>query len=129
MAGLTLDAGALIMADRGDRSFWAFWKERTLRRASATVPGPVLAQAWRGPESARIALVLSACRVEAMDEQLAKLTGELCGRARTADIVDACVIAGAARRGDDVLTTDPKDLVRLAAFASGTVRILDLSEF
>jgi hypothetical protein len=27
VAGLTLDSGALIAAERGDRRFWAFWKE------------------------------------------------------------------------------------------------------
>jgi hypothetical protein len=126
VGGLTLDAGALIAAERNDRSFWAFWKEASGRGVVPVIPAPALAQAWRGPRSARVAQVVKACWVEPLDEGLAKAVGELLGRARTSDVVDAAVVAGAAQRGDAVLTSDARDLRRLAAVAGGTVEVIKL---
>ena len=125
MAGLTLDAGALIAAERNDRAFWAVFKEATLREVVPVIPAPALAQAWRGSRQARLAQVLKACWVEPLDEPLAKQAGELCGRAKTTDVVDAAVVASAARRGDAVATSDPKDLRRLAAIV-GSVELIKL---
>jgi hypothetical protein len=89
------------------------------------IPAPALAQAWRDPRQVRLARLVNACTVEAMDEPLAKLTGELCARARVADVVDAAVVASAAQRGDAVLTGHPRDLRHLASIAGG-VEILEL---
>jgi len=58
---------------------------------------------------------VNACFVEPLDEALAKSAGELCGKAKVADVVDAAVVASAARRGDAILTSDPRDLRRLAS--------------
>lgn len=115
MAGLTLDASALAAADRNDRSFFAFWSEAVARGVVPVVPAPALAQAWRSPRQARLGQVLKACWVEPLDEVLARSAGELCGRVRTSDVVDAAIIAGASRRGDAVLTSDVRDLRRLSA--------------
>jgi hypothetical protein len=52
--------------------------------------------------------VVKACWVEPLEETLATSAGELCGRIRTSDVVDAAVVAGAAQRGDVVLTSDPE---------------------
>ena len=124
MAGLTLDSGALIAAERGDRSFWAIWKEAEARDTDVTVPAPVVAQVFRGATSAVVARLLRACVVEPLDDALARRVGRLCGEARVADIVDATVIAGAAARGDDVLTSDVEDLKKLAVRARGAGQIL-----
>jgi predicted nucleic acid-binding protein len=62
-----------------------------------------------------------------IDIELAKSAGVLCGLAGTDDPVDALVVASAARRGDDIVTTDPEDLAALAAVAPGVGRILDLN--
>lgn len=126
MAGLTLDTGALIAADRNDRRFWASWKEAERRDVDVTVPAAVVAQAWRGPRSARMAMLLAACVVESLDRFLAMETGALCGRSATSDVVDASLIVGAGRRSDDVLTSDPEDLTHLAASLPGVGNILDL---
>jgi hypothetical protein len=123
---LTLDTGALIAAERDDRRFWMFWKEALRREVEVTVPAPALAQAWRGGKSARIARVVAACAVETLDEGAAKRVGVLCGKSGTADVVDASVAIGAAHRRDDVLTSDPSDLERLADFAPGIGKVLDL---
>src|SRR5438874_13794992 len=116
LAGLTLDTGALIAADRNDRSFWSFWAETVARGIVPVIPAGALAQAWRGPRQARLAQVVNACVVDPLDEALAKSAGELCGKAKLADVVDAAVVASAARRGDAILTADPRDLRRLASY-------------
>jgi len=126
VAGLTLDTGALIAAERNDREFWAFFKEASEREVVPVIPAPVLAQAWRSPRQARLAQVVKACFVEPLEESLAKTAGELLGRAKVSDVVDAAVVAGAAGRGDVVLTSDPRDLRRLAAVAVGTVEVIKL---
>jgi predicted nucleic acid-binding protein len=123
---VTLDAGPLIAADRGDRAFWTWWKLVTRRGLVAAVPTTVVAQVWRGPRQARMAQVLSGCQPVPLDLALARAAGELCARSRTADIVDASVIAVAAARGDDVLTSDPADIKRLAALVKGIGRVRDL---
>jgi len=38
MAALTLDPRALIAAKRGERRFWAFWKEALRREVEVTAP-------------------------------------------------------------------------------------------
>ena len=83
------------------------------------IPAPVLAQAWRGSRQARLAQLVNACFIDPLDEPLAKTAGELCGHSKTADIVAATVVASAASRRDAVLTSDPRDLRRLAAHTPG----------
>lgn len=125
MAGLTLDAGALIAAEKNDRRFWGFLRVAAQRGVVPTVPAAALAQVWRGARSARLAQLLSSCDVEPLDEPLAKRTGILLGRTATADVADASIVAGAASRGDRILTTDPEDLVPLAQAARGA-QVIDL---
>lgn len=128
MAGLTLDTGALIAAERGDDRVWAYLRGAKAKRVIATIPAPVLAQAWRGgARGARLAMLLGASIVEILDEDRAKAIGELCGETGTSDIVDASVIVSAASRRDTVLTGDPEDLRALAAIA-GRVRIVGLAD-
>lgn len=119
MAGVTLDTGALIAASREDRPFWVWWKWLTSKGLVASVPSPVVAQAWRGPRDVRLASVLGGCREVTLDASGSRRTRELCARAATADVVDAFVVRGAADRNEDVLTTDPDDLHVLAAHAPG----------
>jgi predicted kinase len=113
-AGLTLDSGALIAAEKGDRRFWALWKEALNRGATVTVPAAVLAQVWRG-DSAVIARVLRGCEVEDLSEEGAKRVGRLLAASRTTDVVDASVVVGAAARRDVVVTSDRRDIERLVS--------------
>ncbi|MGH2831073.1 MAG: PIN domain-containing protein [Actinomycetota bacterium] len=125
--GLTLDTGALIAADRGDRRVWAFIKAFVEEGRVPTIPSPVIIEAWRGSRQARLARLIRDCRVDDLDETRARRAGELCARAGSDDPVDAAVIESAARRGDFVLTSDPDDLHVLASFVSG-VTIRPVSE-
>jgi len=125
LAGLTLDAGVLIAAERDDRQFWAFWRLAMEHKLVPVVPAAALAQAWRGPPSARLAQLLEACEIEPLDEALAKGAGELCARSRIRDIIDASVVVTARRRGSDILTTDTEDLTKLVSVRSRTC-IIDM---
>jgi hypothetical protein len=58
---------------------------------------------------------LIGAQVEPLDETRAKATGLIAGRAATTDIVDACVVEGALRRQDLVVSGDERDLRAIAA--------------
>jgi predicted nucleic acid-binding protein len=122
-AGLTLDAGALIAAEKNSREFWAIWKLAIQRDARITLPAVVLAQAWRG-NSPSIARLRPACVVEPMDEAAANRIGAFLGRTRQRDVVDAAVATGALARGDAIVTSDPNDIPRLLGSARGRIRIV-----
>jgi hypothetical protein len=122
-AGLTLDADALIAAEKNSREFWALWKLAIQRDARITIPAVVLAQAWRG-NSPAIARLLPACVVEPVDESVAKRIGTFLGRTRQTDVVDAAVVVSALARGDAIVTPDPEDIRRLLGKARGRVRIV-----
>jgi hypothetical protein len=126
--GLTLDAGALIAADRDDRRFWAYWRRALELGVVCTVPSPALAQAWRGPRNARLASLLAGCRVEPLTEPLARRAGELCGRSGTADIVDAAVVVSAASRGDEIVTSDVADIRRLVDASGRRLVVLAVNQ-
>jgi hypothetical protein len=61
--------------------------------------------------------------VEALDEVQARAGGSLVARAATTDIVDACVVEGAIRRRDVVVSSDPDDLQAIAAAVSRRLEI------
>jgi predicted nucleic acid-binding protein len=128
VAGITLDTGALIAVERGERAFGAYL--RLAQRGSKTlvVPSAVLAQAWRGSRNARLGQFLNVVFVEPLTESLARMAGELLSRSATADIVDAMVVLTAAMRGDELVTSDMDDISRLAGFVSGLGPIRDLSK-
>jgi hypothetical protein len=116
---VTLDAGALIALDRNHQETWLLLTRLVQRNRRPTVPAPVVAQAWRSPRQANLGRALALCRVEPVDERLAREAGALCGRVGTADAVDAIVVASAARRQEPVVTSDPNDIAHLAAHVDG----------
>ena len=87
-----------------------------------TVPAAVLAEWWREPSDFRW-LIRRMVRVEPLDEALAANAGEAMAAVRGATVVDALVVASAARRGDLVYTSDYDDLIDLTRHFRG-VRIL-----
>jgi predicted nucleic acid-binding protein len=124
---LVYDAGALLAAEKNDRKVLVMHKTALLAGRNVLVPTPVLAQAWRGGAGQTVlARVLKGCEVLATDEDIAKHAGVLLGRSRTADAVDAIVVATAIRYAATVVTSDPKDLQQLsdaAAFHLGMVEV------
>lgn len=99
------------------------WLEVAIEEGTVpTIPTVTVAEAWQGGRSARIARLLGASTIEVLDTALAKDASLLRLKVPGSGVVDAIVVASAARRRDIVLTTDPKDLSLLAEYAPG-VRI------
>lgn len=124
MAGITYDTGALVAAERSDRLVWALHRRALERGLRPTVPAGVLGQAWRGGPQAELSRLLKGCRVEQLDELRARAAGAACGRANTADVIDATVVVGAVARGDLVVTSDHEDIGRLADALNVTLKIV-----
>ena len=116
MAGLTLDAGALIAFERNDRRVVALIARAREHGLSLAVPAGVVGQVWRdGRRQARLARLLGApeVEVEVLDDTRARAAGQLCGVRKTRDIIDASVVLCARARDHRILTSDPDDLAKL----------------
>ena len=115
-AGITLDAGALIALDRGDKRMIALLYQALAQGCAFRVPSGVLGQVWRnGRVQVTLARFLRSAEVEIipLDEQLARSCGELCGATNTSDVIDASVVILARARQDAIVTSDPHDLRRM----------------
>ncbi len=114
MAGLTLDAGALIAYERADARVRVILATAFARGIVPKIPSVVIAEVWRGdPEDPRVSRLLKACYVESLDERRAREAGALRRRIVGSGAVDACVAVGVNHREDTLATSDPKDMRRL----------------
>lgn len=124
MKGVTYDTGALLAAERNDRRMWALHAGFLAEEVSPTVPAPVLAQAWRGgAKQASLSRLMVLCDVEPMSEAQARAVGRLASISRHQDVVDLAVVEGALRRRDAIVTSDPRDIRRIAAALGEHVRL------
>ena len=115
-AGITLDTGALIALDRGDKRMIALLSQAVAQRRNLRIPAGVVGQAWRdGRIQVALARFLRTEEVEivSLDEQYSRSCGELCGATGTSDVIDASVVILARERRDVIVTSDPDDLRRL----------------
>lgn len=113
MSTVVYDAAVLVAADKNDRRAWADHKARLEIGVAPTVPAPVLAQVSRSPQQAQLRRFLTGCNVVSFDESAAHEVGNLLGKTRTTDVVDAAVVITAIRRAATILTSDPHDIRRL----------------
>jgi len=104
------DAGALIAADRSDRSVWADHRVRLELGVVPVTTAPVVAQVSRSARQAQLRRFLRGCEVVAFAEPDAHEVGSIAGRSAATDVVDVHVVSVAHERGFGVLTTDPGDL-------------------
>lgn len=123
MSGVTYDAGALIAAERNHRQLWALHRRALERGHRPTLPAGVLAQVWRGGPQPEVSRFIRGCVVEVLDMERAKSAGTACERSGRADVVDATVVVGALTRRDLVVTSDPEDLLHIAASLRRKLRI------
>ncbi len=114
MAGLVYDAGALIAADGNDRRMWAIHRRALERGVVPRIPAAVVTEAWRTTRQANVARLLAGSDVAALHRPRAMRAGQLLGRARGDDAIDATVVQLASERGDAVVTGDRHDLERIA---------------
>jgi predicted nucleic acid-binding protein len=116
MAGVTLDAGALIALDRNDRRVIVLLARAVETSTRVTIPASALAQAIRRPEvQARVSRLIRQPTTDlvALDRVDAVSIGRLLAASGTADVVDAHVVVCARRAGQRVVTSDPADLAQL----------------
>lgn len=131
MTALVLDTGALIALDRNDRTVWAMLRNAADDSAQVSVPAGVIAQAWRdGSRQALLARALAHCDEVPLEGALARATGLLCGRANTADIVDASVALIAASRSQTgptaLVTSDPTDIRHLLQTLGPSIHLVGI---
>jgi hypothetical protein len=118
---LVLDAGALIALDRGSRVVRAFLERAQRSSISVRTTTAVVAQVWRKRATqARLAMVLRGVEEIALDQAASRRIGELLGLAKRVDVVDGSLV-DAARDGDEILTSDPDDVIALANAAGKTL--------
>jgi transcription antitermination factor NusA-like protein len=113
MRGVTLDAGALIAVDRGDRRVLVLLARSRETGARVTVPASALAQAIRRPErQVRLARLIRQPTTDIINVDRVDATniGRLLVASGTADITDAHVVICARRADQPAVTSDPDDL-------------------
>ncbi|MDB4958150.1 MAG: hypothetical protein JWO36_5719 [Myxococcales bacterium] len=122
---LVLDAGALVALGRNERAMWLRLKAALLAREEPVCHGGVVGQVWRahGPRQAALARALAGLEIRSLDLSLGRAAGELLGRAKRSDVVDAALVL-LAEDGDQIVTSDPEDLAQLARTAGLEVEIL-----
>jgi hypothetical protein len=125
--GVTYDTGALIAAEAYERGIWSLHDRMLLRGIQPTVPAGVLGQAWRGGPQPGLSRFLRGCRVEDLSQLRSRAAGEACGRAGSADVIDASVVVGAVVRGDLVVSSDVGDIEGIASALGASLDIVPVS--
>jgi hypothetical protein len=121
---LILDSGALIALERNDRAMWRRFKEALLAREVPVTHGGIVGQAWRGgAKQASLARALGGIEVRPLDDTLGRAAGALLAQARRSDVIDAALVLLADDR-DRIVTSDPRDIELLAAFAGRHVELV-----
>ena len=122
---LILDAGALVAVEKADRQTIALIKQELIAGRVPRTHGGIVGQVWRGGSGrqANLARLLPALEIAGLDDALGRRAGTLLGRARMTDVIDAALVL-LASDGDFILTSDPNDLVLLAASAGLHVDIV-----
>ncbi|MEX1008410.1 MAG: PIN domain-containing protein [Acidimicrobiia bacterium] len=119
------DAGALVAADRNERTMWADHCVRLEAGIVPLVPAPVLGQVSRSSRQAQLRRFLRGCDVVAFDESDAHTAGRLLGRSQTSDIVDAAVVVLAVAHAAEIVTDDRDDIARLLVAARSSLPVVD----
>lgn len=121
---LVLDTGALIALERGDRAMWIRLKAAHLAGNVPVSHGGVVGQAWRarGPRQALLAKALGGVLVRPLDDAAGRAAGELLSLAGKSDVIDAALVL-LSEDGDQIVTSDPRDIEPLARSAG---RYVDL---
>ena len=121
---MILDAGALIAIAKNDRRMIARLVAAHEEDEELMTHPMVVAQAWRdGRRQAGLARMLRGTTIVPLDDELGRRAGELLGKARTSDPVDAAVVL-IARDGEAIVTSDRDDIQHLARAAKRRVLVV-----
>ena len=121
---MVFDTGALVALERRKQRAIRIWSTAQRDEMEIFVPGDVIAEWWRGRTDVR-ERILAGVTVEPVDTRLGRAAGEALAAVAGATVVDAIVMALAARLGATVFTSDVDDLEELRAFFPG-VRVLSV---
>lgn len=121
------DAGALVALERLDRNVIALIKRERLAQRAPLTHGGIIGQIWRGGagRQADLARLLVGIHVVALDDQLGRRVGMLLKQTKTSDVVDAA-LALLAKDGDQILTSDARDLLPLVKATGAHVDLLEV---
>jgi hypothetical protein len=124
---LVLDAGALVAVERLDRDVIALIKRERLAGRAPVTHGGVVGQVWRGGggRQANLSRLLPGLEVVPLDAELGRRAGSLLARTKTADAIDAAV-ALLANDGDEILTSDTRDLRLLVRATGAHVELIEV---
>jgi predicted nucleic acid-binding protein len=107
---LVLDAGAFIAIERRDRAVIARLVRAHEDGEPVVTSAAVVAQVLRNrARQVTLERVLTGIDELPLDSDAARRVGQLLASSRTSDVVDAA-LALLAQHGDEVMTSDPKDL-------------------
>ena len=122
---MMLDAGALIAVGRNDRAMIARLVAAEQETDELRTHPMVVAQVWRDHRGrqASLARLLHGVEIVSTDDDLGRRCGELLGKAKTTDPIDAAVVL-IATDGESVITSDPDDIRYLALFAKRRILVI-----
>ena len=122
---MILDAGALIAVSRNDRAMIARLVAAEQEGDELTTHAMIVAQVWRDHRGrqAPLARLLRGVEIISIEDELGRRCGELLGKARTSDPIDAAVVL-IASDGEAVVTSDPDDMLHLARFARRRILVV-----
>ena len=119
-----LDAGVFIALENGDLLIRRQFQHARQSGILLKTHGGVIAQVWRGGagSQARMAHALQSVETVPLDEGLGRRAGILLARCGMSDAIDAALVA-MADHGDEIITSDPHDLITLVAASQRRINI------
>jgi predicted nucleic acid-binding protein len=124
---LVLDTGALIAYERGSRTVQAFLERAYHQSDDVRTTTVVVAQGWHADKrQVQRARLLRGTDERDLTSEQARRVGRLLRQSDTANVVDGTVV-DVAQDGDEVLTSDPDDIRRLAAAAGKRLLVTRIS--
>lgn len=114
-AGVVLDAGAFIAAQRGKRIMVHLVRRFAEEKTPLVTSAGVVAQVWRSGAGGQvpIAFLLRRTLVLPLTHAVAKVLGRMLGATATRDPIDAHVVLIARERAWPVVSSDPHDLLAI----------------
>lgn len=123
---VVLDAGALIAIDRADPRILRLLDSARRDQLELRTSSAVVAQVWcDGAKQARLSSMLRAVREVPLDQRRSRTVGSLLAACQQVDIVDAAIV-DVADNGDQLVTSDPDDIARLAEAKGLRIRIVPI---